>query len=146
LAGSGYLRLVKKGVKPAHDLYEATPEGVAHFRGWMRRSVMPPMMRDALQGKLGFLEREELAALVREVQGLERAHRDSCQEAHARLLHEQETFRRVRARGKEVGFRDQLRGIQTEDEVAMWETTIHRLEQLREELEEFSERIAAEGD
>lgn len=146
LGREGFLRLVEKGERPAHDLYEVTPEGVERFRAWVRRSIMPPMVRDALQGKLEFLELEgagELVLLVREVRELEQAHRLAGEAAHVRLIQEQKTAQRVRARGRTPGARERLRSIQTKDEVALWETMVDRLERLREDLEGLLDDLLA---
>jgi len=145
LQREGYLRLLEHGAEPSLDRYEATPAGVEHLRGWVRRSNPSPALRDALQGKLDFIELADLGALIQEVREQERTHRSACEAAHARLLQEQETRRRIRARGKPIDWRTRLRGIQTQDELALWGTMIQRLEQLRESLEQLLQEIAVEG-
>jgi DNA-binding PadR family transcriptional regulator len=141
LRREGYLRLVEHGAESSLDRYEATPAGVEHLRGWVRRSNPSPALRDALQGKLDFLELEELGALIHEVREQERTYRSACEAVHARLLQEQETRRRIRARGKPIDWRTRLRSIQTQDELALWGTMIQRLEQLRESLEQLLQEI-----
>jgi DNA-binding PadR family transcriptional regulator len=144
LQREGYLRLVEHGPESSLDRYEATSAGIEHLRGWVQRSNPSPALRDALQGKLDFLELEDLGALIQEVREQERTHRAACEAAHARLLQEQETRRRIRARGKSIDWRIQLRGIQTQDELTLWGTMIQRLEQLRESLEQLHREIAAD--
>ena len=56
------MRLVEKGRRePSLDRYEATAEGVELLREWLRHTELPPAIRDVLQCKLEFVEREDLA-------------------------------------------------------------------------------------
>jgi DNA-binding PadR family transcriptional regulator len=142
LAEEGYVRLVSRGAEPPLDRYEATPEGISHLRGWLRRPQLPPVMRDALQGKLEFAALEDLAALVRVVREEEHAYTAACHVAHGRLLSEQRSRRRARP-DEPVDWRVRLRGIQSKDEATLWTLMSQRLERLRGELEELSGEVSS---
>jgi len=141
LANKGLVRLVEKGPpsEPTLDRYEATPEGVELLRGGLRRSELPPAIRDLLQCKLEFLEREDLAALVQIIREEQEACRRVYAIAHGRVVSEQD-FRRVR--GKPVDWRIRLRIIQTKDEANLWGLMSERLGHLREELERLLDEIS----
>jgi hypothetical protein len=68
LAEKGYVRMARSGPERSRDLYEVTPQGVEHFRKWLRKSsATVPMLRDALCAKLRYVETEdELRAVIRE--------------------------------------------------------------------------------
>jgi DNA-binding PadR family transcriptional regulator len=51
--------------------YEATPEGVDYFRGWLRASSSVPLVREELQLRLAFCEPHELPRLIEIIQGEE---------------------------------------------------------------------------
>lgn len=142
LAGKGYLRLVEKGVEPSLDRYEATSEGIEVFRGWLRHTELPPVVCDALQCKLEFLEREDLVALIRIVREEERAYTAAFAAAQLEVKAEQ---RLRRVRGKPVDFNTRLRGIQKQDEAKLWGLMAKRLQCLGDELEEFLDEISAAG-
>lgn len=141
LAEKGYVQLVEKGPpdKPTLDRYAATEKGVAYFRKWLRSIELPPIVRDALQCRLEFLERDDLAALLGLVREEEAAYLAACDIAHARVLREQ---RSRRARGKPVGWRVRLHAIQSKDEATLWSMMSKRLERVGNELEEVLSDIA----
>jgi DNA-binding PadR family transcriptional regulator len=141
LAEKGYVRLVRKGPpdEPTLDCYEATPKGVELLRGWLRHTEMPPAIRDALQCKLEFLEREDLAALIQLVREEEYAYTCACDIARSRVLREQ---RSRRAREMPVDWRVRLGGIRSKDEATLWGLMSQRLERLRDELEELFDEIS----
>jgi DNA-binding PadR family transcriptional regulator len=140
LAEKGYVRLIEKGPpdEPTRDRYEATPEGVEHFRKWLRSTELPPIVRDATQCKLEFLEREDLAALIRLVREEEEAYTVACDIACARVVREQ---RSRRAKKGPVDWRARLRGIQIKDEAVLWGLMSERLERLGNELEKLLDGI-----
>lgn len=142
LAEKGYLRLIEKGPpgESTLDRYEATAEGIAYFREWLRRTELPPVVRDALQCKLEFLERKDLSALIRIVRGEEQAYTAAYDVARARVLREQ---RSRRARTESVDWRVKLRGIQNKDEANLWGLMSKRLERLGNELEGLLNDIPA---
>lgn len=141
LAEKGYVRLIEKGPpdEPTRDRYEATPEGIEYFRKWLRRTELPPVVRDALQCKLELLEREDLAALIRIVREEEQAYTAACDIARVRVLREQ---RSRRSRGMPVDWRIRLRGIQNKDEANLWGLMSKRLERLGDELERLLNDIS----
>lgn len=141
LAEKGYVRLIENGPpqEPTLDRYEATPKGVELFRGWLRHTELPPAIRDALQCKLEFLEREDLAALIEIVREEEEAYTVACDIARSRVLGEQ---RSRRARPKPADWRVRLRSIQSKDEANLWSLMSQRLERLHDELEGLLDEIS----
>lgn len=96
LAKEGYVRVIAQGPpgKPTLNRYEATPEGIDHFRQWLRCTELPPIVRDATQYKLELLGgHEELAALIRLVREEADAYTVACDRARARVLREQRSRR-----------------------------------------------------
>jgi DNA-binding PadR family transcriptional regulator len=136
LALKGFVRLVENGPpgEPTKDRYEATPSGVEHFRRWLRSTELPPMIRDALQCKLEFAERADVAALIHLVREQEEVYTAAYDIARARVLREQ---RSRRAKAKPVNTRARLKVIQRKDEAALWGLMCKRLERLGDELEEL---------
>jgi DNA-binding PadR family transcriptional regulator len=139
LAAKGYVRLVAPGDKASLDRYEATAKGVELLREWLHRTELPPAIRDALQCKLEFLEREDLAALIQLVGEEEQAYTAAFDIAHTRVRREQ---RARLARGGPVDWRVRLRGVQNKDEAMLWSLMAKRLEHLREDLEELLGEIS----
>ena len=139
LAAKGYVRLLETGERSSLDRYEATAEGVGLFREWLRHTELPPAIRDALQCKLEFLEREDLAALIQLVGEEEQAYTAAFDIAHTRVRREQ---RSRLARGRPVDWRVRLRGVQNKDEAKLWGLMSKRLEHLREDLEELLGEIS----
>jgi DNA-binding PadR family transcriptional regulator len=141
LAEKGYVRLIEQGPpdEPTRNRYEATPEGIEYFRGWLRSTELPPIVRDALQCRLEFLEREDLAALVQLVREEEDAYTVACDIARARVLREQ---RSKRAQGEPTDWRLRVRGIQNKDEATLWGMMSKRLERLGNELEKLLDDIS----
>jgi DNA-binding PadR family transcriptional regulator len=139
LAAKGYVRILETGDRSSLDRYEATAEGVGLFREWLHHTELPPAIRDALQCKLEFLEREDLAALIQLVGEEEQAYTAAFDIAHTRVRREQ---RSRLARGRPVDWRVRLRGVQNKDEAMLWSLMSKRLEHLREELEELLGEIS----
>jgi DNA-binding PadR family transcriptional regulator len=141
LARKGYVRLIAKGPpdEPTRDRYEATPPGVEHLRAWLRSTELPPMIRDALQCKLEFVQHKDLAALLQLVREQEEVYTAAYDFARARVLREQ---RSRRAKNKPVDTRSRLRTIQHKDEATLWGLMSQRLERLGDELEELLQDLA----
>lgn len=141
LASSGYLRLIAKGPpsEPTLDRYKATPAGVACFHDWMRDTELPPMIRDALQCKLKFVEREDVAELLRLVREQEEVYTAAFDVARARVLREQRTRR---AKENPVDTQARLQIIQHKDETRLWGAMSKRLERLGDELDELLDDLA----
>lgn len=51
--------------------YEATPEGVAYFRQWLRASSSVPLVREELQLRIAFCEPHDLPRLIEVIHGEE---------------------------------------------------------------------------
>jgi DNA-binding PadR family transcriptional regulator len=51
--------------------YEATPEGTAYFREWLRASSSVPLVREELQLRIAFCEPHELPRLIEIIHGEE---------------------------------------------------------------------------
>jgi DNA-binding PadR family transcriptional regulator len=142
LAKKGYVQRIAKGPpdEPTRDRYSATLDGVEHFRGWLRSTELPPMIRDALQCKLEFTEREEdIAALLHLVREQEEVYTAAYDIARARVLREQRTRR---AKSKPVDTEARLQSIQHKDEATLWGFMSKRLERLGDELEELLADLA----
>ncbi len=134
LARKGYVRLLEHDPRgeASLDRYVATHDGVAHFRGWLRRRELPLAVRDALQCKMEFLEPDDLLALIATVREEAHAYASACDRAHSRLLGEQ---RLRRALSDPPDWRARLRGIQSKDEATLWALMSQRLERVAGELE-----------
>jgi DNA-binding PadR family transcriptional regulator len=141
LAEQGYVRLVERGNEPPLDRYEGTPEGIELFQSWFCHTELPPSIRDALQCKLEFLKREDLAALLQIVCKEEEACTNAFDIAHAHVLQEQ---RSRRARGKSADWRVRLRSIQSKDKANLWGLMSQRLEHLRTELEALLDDVSSD--
>jgi DNA-binding PadR family transcriptional regulator len=140
LAEKGYVRLAEVGPpdEQTRDRYEATRRGIAHFRKWLRNTELPPIVRDALQCKLKFLQCDDLLDLIRLVREEEAVYTAAYDIARARVLREQR-FRRVKS--KPVDYDARLTSIRNRDEAALWGMMSKRLERLGEELEELLQDV-----
>jgi DNA-binding PadR family transcriptional regulator len=141
LEKKGYVWVVAKGPpdEPTKDRYEATPQGVAFFRRWVRSTKLPPTVRDALQCKLELLEYEDLAALVQLVREEEQAYTAASDIARTRVLREQRSRRN--STGK-PDWRARLQSIRNKDEANLWGLMSKRLEHLGDELERLLNDIS----
>jgi DNA-binding PadR family transcriptional regulator len=115
LAEQGYLRIVEEGSEPTLNRYAATRQGVAYFRKWLRSTELPPIIRDVLQCKLGFLQRGDLHDLIRLVNEEEQAYTAAFAIARGRTLREQ---RSRRIKGQPTGYDARLTSIRNRDEAA----------------------------
>jgi DNA-binding PadR family transcriptional regulator len=136
LARQGLLRVVREGPEPTLDHYEATPEGLAEFRRWKRRSSsLPPVSRDGLQARMEFVEQlEELSALVEMVREAERDCRSEYAAAHGRWK-AYTNLGPSAPTGAEHLLEGGLRRIQLMDEVMLWGAQAKRLGRLSGQLE-----------
>jgi DNA-binding PadR family transcriptional regulator len=142
LIKQGHVRLVKEGHKPALNSYEATAQGVAHFRQWMRESVaMPPVLRDALQGKLAFSTPEDLPAFAESVRQEKEAYRQMYAAAHRRF---RETLQHIpQAAGTEADWEEAIGDIQAADEAEFWGQMVTRRQRLLNALDGFLKTVPA---
>lgn len=145
LVKQGLIRLVRKGPPETSslDIYEATREGVAQVRAWIREStVIPPVLRDSLQGKLEFSrEEQDLLGLLETVREEEDAYARRYADAHRDDVRARQVRRRLRARGIRGGLVDLVRDVKVSDEAALWGLMVKRLERLREKLEDVLDEL-----
>ncbi len=141
LAGRGYVRVAVGGTARSLDLYEATPEGIGWFRRWFEDLLEePPVLRDALRGKLEYVaDEQDLQVVIEAIREQEEACFEASHAANARLD-------RARRRG-ELGPAKSgdwesrlLYGVMTYD-VKLWSDRGALLKRLRETLEGPDERL-----
>jgi DNA-binding PadR family transcriptional regulator len=148
LERQGLVRVVSRDSsgKASLDHYEATAEGVAKLRGWIRESaVMPPVLRDELQGKIEFSTPADLRVLIREI-GAEEV---GCAGEYARAhTHHKQAQQLRRRRGRREGPPDLdvlTKEVQIADEAVVWSQRAKRLQGLREHIEDVLEEIEGSG-
>lgn len=126
--------------------YEATADGVAELRAWIRRSVATPLvLRDELQAKLEFSTAEDLHAMLDELRALQTEY--ASEFAKARNRNEQATRLKHRreTRGEPPGWDLRVRVIQTADEAIVWGQRKKRIEDLCEHIEDELEEVERAG-
>jgi DNA-binding PadR family transcriptional regulator len=144
LEQNGYVRLIADGEEPSLHRYEATAQGLARFREWLRESsISPPVLRDAVHAKLELCEQEDLPGLIRVLEDEEKACRSLYAGAHARLISRRQ--HRSRPPRTPESWGEKLDGILITDEATMWGMRTKRLQRLREELEDLRDEIAPPG-
>ncbi len=143
LAEDGYVYVVEPGAKRSLDRYAATAKGIAHHRQWLRSWAPSPTIRDDMQGKLHFLEVDELAPVLQIAREYEQACRSAYRVAQARVVEEKD-FRR-RSKADSFDWNARLEMIRSKDEANMWSLHAQRLTLLREALEELA-GVTASGD
>jgi DNA-binding PadR family transcriptional regulator len=124
----------------APEIYEATDEGFAQFRDWLRHSSEElPALRDAVRARLELAEEEDLPMLVQAIH-----------EETAICIEQYETLRGRYAMECRLGrlggagerdFRTRVRGALLVDEIILWGSRIKRLQRLRKELERPDQEI-----
>jgi DNA-binding PadR family transcriptional regulator len=137
LARQGLVRVVPNGgASGEEERYEATPQGVEHFRAWLRAcSTVAPALREELQAKIAFCVPEDLPRLIDAIRAEERACANMFAAAQGRLSAAELVAPRRSTgaeRWSELAHRAVLR-----DEAAMWGMRFKRLERLRARLEEM---------
>lgn len=143
LAKQRLVRLVAEGSEPALDRYEATAEGIVRFREWVHQSTtLPPTVRDALQGRLPFVELDDLMSLVGMVRQSEDAYRMEYAAAQVRVKTITRSMRRSHGT---VEWRAKLQFIQSGDEAMLLGLMLRRLQRLGDELETLLEECSAAG-
>jgi DNA-binding PadR family transcriptional regulator len=148
LTQQGLVRALDVQAEPAEqERYEATPQGVAHFRAWLRASSSAaPALREELHAKIEFCGPDDLPQLIDAICAEERACARMFAAAQGRLSEAElvGAGRKTRAeRWSALSRRAVLR-----DEAAMWGMRFKRLERLRARLEEMraeAERCPEEG-
>jgi hypothetical protein len=149
LAKQGLVCLAKKGPpgKASLDTYRATSEGVAQVRKWIRESaVVPPVLRDALQGKLAFSEEaEDVLGLIATVRDEEDACRLKYADAHRGDMTARQVRLRRRSRGRRAILEEMMGDVKLADEAAVWGFMVNRLKLLRENLKDVLEELEGSG-
>ncbi len=137
LARQGLVRVVPDDACGGEEeRYEATPEGVEHFRTWLRSSsTTAPALREELQAKVAFCAPGDLPRLIEAIRAEERACANMFAAAQGRLSATELLAPRPATdaqRWSELALQAVLR-----DEAAMWGMRFKRLERLRARLEEM---------
>lgn len=144
LVKQGLIRLVKQGYKPGLSSYEATAEGAARVRRWVRESpAVPPVLRDGLLGKLSFSAREDLLPLVESIRQEVKANKQRYADVHRRFRQEARQFGGGRSVGGEADWDATVGGILVEYEAKLWGSKVKELQELLEGLEVLLEELPA---
>jgi DNA-binding PadR family transcriptional regulator len=109
-------------------VYEATPAGVEHFKGWLQASTQTPPVREELHAKIALWGSEDLSRLIEIVREAEMSSTLALQELNRRS--------RVELQGN--GANDWARGMQLiviAGEVTWWDARIKWLQDVRLYLE-----------
>jgi DNA-binding PadR family transcriptional regulator len=117
--------------------YEATPEGVAYFRQWLRASSATPPVREELQAKIAFCGPDDLPRMVEIVREAELACAVQLEDLNERM-------RRQRRLEGDDPWRRLMGMIVTAGDVAWWDSRIKWLQALRQYLQSEGQRYAAE--
>jgi DNA-binding PadR family transcriptional regulator len=137
LAKGSYLRLVKEGVEPSFNVYEALEKGVIEFEQWLTASEPdPPALRDAMLARLNFYtrraKRDDIEGLVARVRQQQKRCARQFALAHSNVTHEEDQQQQQRG---SVTLSDSLRLIQLEDEAELWGNLSTRFRKLQKRLE-----------
>jgi len=138
LAKDGRVCLVEPGATPKLDRYEASTQGVAEVREWLRRPSLPAIP-DVLDGLLAFAEPEDLPAVLSTIREDEQASRAECDLAHGRVLTHKRLLRRMGA----VSWRERLCMLGLEHQAKRWGDRAEELALLGDKLERLLKDIAA---
>jgi DNA-binding PadR family transcriptional regulator len=117
--------------------YEATPNGVKHFRSWLRASTATPPVREELLAKVAFCKPADLPRMVEIVRDAELA-------CTARLNELNQRMREERLRAGDDAWRRLMTLIVTAGDVAWWDSRIKWLQDLRSYLQREGKRYQAE--
>jgi hypothetical protein len=142
LERQGLVRVVSRHPSGKVSLcgYEASAAGVAKLRAWIRESaVVPPVLRDALQGKIEFSIPEDLRVLAREIGAEEIVCAGEFARAHTHSKQAQKLRSRRGAKGGAPAWDVLTRELQIADEAVVWSQRAKRLQGLREHIEDVLE-------
>jgi DNA-binding PadR family transcriptional regulator len=120
--------------------YEATEEGIEHFRRWLRTSpaVLPPL-REALHARIDLSQPADLERVIeitdRERRACEREYAAAC----GRLTEARQV---VRFKGSNADWSELVREVVMVDEAMIWAYRGARLERLHARLEDLRTRHA----
>jgi DNA-binding PadR family transcriptional regulator len=126
-------------------VYEATPEGVEHFRAWVRSSSNAPVLREELHARVALCEPRDLPRLIEVVHMEERVCVAELDRIRTRMLAEQQSLDQSPAR--ELEWSRLMDRAVVHGEAGFWGGRITQLARLRSYLEELrpeAERRARE--
>ncbi len=132
----GYVRELHPGRGRGAFVYEATPDGVEHFRARLRESAAAlPALRDALRAKVRYVEDEEgLVAAIRDVREQEELCVGEAEAARARYRKAWRLGRLQSSDEHDLGSRVE-RALMI-DEVRLWRERANGLRRFRRHLED----------
>jgi DNA-binding PadR family transcriptional regulator len=136
LQKDGLVRVVQADHTAGEEVtYEATPEGVEHFRSWVRAPSSAPVSREELHAKIALCEPRDLPRLIDAVHNEELACIAELDRIRQRMVAE---ARRASGRALAEAQWSELmdRGV-VHGEAAFWGGRIKQLSQLRSYLEEL---------
>jgi DNA-binding PadR family transcriptional regulator len=134
----GLVRVLDSGPEPTGETtYEATPQGVEHFRHWLRAPSSAPLLREELHAKIALCEPRDLPRLIDVVHAEELACVAELDRIRERMVAEQRKGA-VRSIAEEEWSKLMDRGV-VHGEAAFWGGRIKQLAQLRSYLEELRE-------
>jgi DNA-binding PadR family transcriptional regulator len=147
LVRKGYLRVLREGVEPSLNVYEATREGVEHFRAWLHEPGSAPLaLRDAVRAKLEFSGRADLPVVLRAI----RDEQASCVREYAEAHAQYQQAERLGVGGDDASAWAARVGLALmADEAMLWGFRARRLQRLAEyvaELIEDEDRSQEGGD
>ena len=146
LEAQGFVRRVAS--RDASDCqqgrYEATEEGVEHFRGWLRQSPAAlPALREALHARIDLSQPADLERVIEITDRERRACERECAAARGRL---EEARQVARFKGAGDDWSTLVREVVMVDESMIWAYRAARLERLRARLEGLRSRLAERSD
>jgi len=140
LVSDGFVRPIGGGGAEEGEsgaAYEATSEGVAHFRSWLRASASIPPVREELHAKIALCEPPDLPLMIASVRDIEMGYVGELQAANQRTQSE-------RLSVGEGEWRRRMGLIVTASDAAWWEGRIKWLQQVRMYLEQEWQHYQAE--
>ena len=141
LEAQGFVRRVPAdGGESSQGRYEATPEGIEHFRGWLRESpAVLPALREALHARIDLSQPADLERVIeitdRERRACEREYAAAC----GRLTEARQV---VRFKGSNADWSELVREVVMVDEAMIWAYRAARLERLHARLEDLRTKHA----
>jgi DNA-binding PadR family transcriptional regulator len=148
LAKHELIRRVRAGERQSEDIYEATPEGRAALREWLRDAAKaPPAVRDAMLLWLEHSEESELPEILEVIRELEEIARAEFEAAQTRLNTERALGRLGPPDGSD--WHGRVRDAVLGDLVLMCGERCRRLMRMREKLLNQGRELhaqAADGD
>jgi DNA-binding PadR family transcriptional regulator len=133
----GLVRVVGGRASDAGEaIYEATPEGVAHFHGWVRSSTHTPVLREELHARVALCEPRDLPRLIEILHAEELSclaavdairKRSVVEQRHSALAGDSDAWSALMDRGV------------AHSEAAFWGGRLTQLSRLRSYLEDLRE-------